>query len=275
MAGSTAISPTAHYTGYVWARNGLSPRELATIEGRVLFESLHPVMAVSAALGGPSLESYLLARHRAIDALLTRAIEDHAVTLVIELAAGMSPRGWRFTERYGDRIEYVEADLAEMAARKRRALDRLGSLSERHRVLEVDALSDAGPVSLAAMAAGLDHGRGLAIITEGLLGYLPTDTMEDLWRRIAGVLAGFAHGRYISDLHLESARTPAVRAFALLLSAFVRRRVHLHFSGAEQARSALLAAGFSSAAVHRAVRVTGEESGGGAGLADILEASIE
>jgi hypothetical protein len=275
MAGSAAISPTAHYTGYVWARNGLSPRELSTIEGRVLFESLHPLMAVSAALGGPSLESYLLARHRAIDALLTRAIEDHGVTLVIELAAGMSARGWRFTERYGDRIEYVEADLAEMAARKRRALDRFGSLGARHRVQEVDALSAEGPTSLAALAADLDPGRGLAIITEGLLGYLPTDAMQDLWRRIAGVLAGFAHGRYISDLHLGSVQTPTVRAFVLLLSAFVRGRVNLHFSGAEPARAALLAAGFSSAAVHPALSVTGGHAGRGASLAHILEASTD
>ena len=30
---STAISPTAHYTGQVWSRNGLSHPELATREG--------------------------------------------------------------------------------------------------------------------------------------------------------------------------------------------------------------------------------------------------
>ncbi len=35
---SDAISPTAHYTGQVWARNGLSHPRLGTREGRVLFE---------------------------------------------------------------------------------------------------------------------------------------------------------------------------------------------------------------------------------------------
>ncbi len=35
MSSSDAISPTAHYTGYVWARNGLSHPELETLEGRV------------------------------------------------------------------------------------------------------------------------------------------------------------------------------------------------------------------------------------------------
>ena len=51
MSGSEAISPTAHYTGYVWARNGLSHRELATVEGRVLYESLRPMMTLSGLLG--------------------------------------------------------------------------------------------------------------------------------------------------------------------------------------------------------------------------------
>ncbi|MBV8218022.1 MAG: hypothetical protein JO325_06140 [Solirubrobacterales bacterium] len=43
------------------------------------------------------------------------------------------PRGWRFAERYGDRIAYVEADLPEMARRKRRALERMGSLGRQRR----------------------------------------------------------------------------------------------------------------------------------------------
>ena len=41
------IGPTAHYTGYVWARNGLSHPELATTEGRILFDSLQPAMLAS------------------------------------------------------------------------------------------------------------------------------------------------------------------------------------------------------------------------------------
>src|SRR5690348_14466596 len=171
MSPSQTISPTAHYTGYVWARNGLSHPRLETLEGRVMFESLRPMNAISSMLGGPSLESYLLARHRAIDALLDKAIADHGVTQVIEVAAGLSPRGWRFTQRYGDRLTYIEADLPGMTARKRRALEQMRSLNDRHRVVEVDALRDRGPNSISALADDLDHGSGLAIITEGLLGY--------------------------------------------------------------------------------------------------------
>ena len=34
------ISPTAHYTGFVWARHGLSHPALVTAEGRALFHLL-------------------------------------------------------------------------------------------------------------------------------------------------------------------------------------------------------------------------------------------
>ena len=244
MSGSETISPTAHYTGYVWSRNGLSHPALTTNEGRILFESLHPLMVVSGALGRPSLESYLLARHRAIDALLERAIEGDGITQVLEVAAGLSPRGWRFAQRYGERMTYLEADLPAMAARKREALRRAGSLSERHSVRDLDALKDEGPDSLAALATELDRAAGLAIVTEGLLGYVAPAEMKALWRRFAATLSTFAAGRYVSDLHLARAQTIEVRAFRVMLSAFVRGRVHLHFTDAAEAEAELRGAGF-------------------------------
>lgn len=275
MSNSGRISPTAHFTGYVWARNGLSHPELSSLEGRALYESLRGVMIFSRALGGASLEPYLLARHLALDKLLDQAIEEGGITQVIEVACGLSPRGWRFSQRYGDRITYVEADLPEMAARKRRALERMGSLGAHHRVAEVDALRDDGPESIASLAEQLRPDGGLAIITEGLLGYLPGDEVERLWRRFAVALSGFAHGRYLADLHVGDAQTAQVRAFRLLLSAFVRGRVFLHWGNATQARDALRAAGFASASVHRAATLAPEARGPGAGLAHIIEASTD
>jgi O-methyltransferase involved in polyketide biosynthesis len=272
---SDSISPTAHYTGEVWQRNGLSHPWLATREGWLMFEALHPLMAASRALGGPSLETYLVARHLAIDELLQRAIERHGVSQVVEVAAGMSPRGWRFANRYGDPLTYVEADLPAMAARKRRALARIGSLSEHHPVVDLDALHDdpEDPLSLAAVTARLDRDRGLAIVTEGLLGYLPTEAVLDVWRRFAATLSEFAAGRYISDLHLGSAQNIAVRAFRIGLGAFVRGGVFLHFDGAADAEAALRACGFATASVRPASRYADVVADGGSSLANILEAS--
>ncbi|MGH2868481.1 MAG: class I SAM-dependent methyltransferase [Solirubrobacteraceae bacterium] len=279
MSGSDTISPTAHYTGYVWSRNGLSHPALVTNEGRLLFSSLEPVMLASRTVGGPTLQHYLLARHLAIDARLKAAIESDQVTQVIEVAAGLSPRGWRFAARYGDRLTYIEADLPAMAARKRRALERMGSLGEHHQVRDVDALRDQGPLSLGALAGELDSGAGLAIITEGLLGYVSPTDLEALWRRFATVLGGFVVGRYLSDLHLGSAQTPEVRVFRLLLAAFVRGGVYLHFADAAEAERRLREAGFATAAVTPADRVNRDSADApknrGAQMAHILEASTE
>jgi O-methyltransferase involved in polyketide biosynthesis len=290
VSSSDNISLTAHYTSEVWLRNGLSHPGLATRQGSAMFEALRPVMRISHALDSPTLESYLLARHRAIDAALERAIEQCAVTQVVEVAAGLSPRGWRFVTRYGDRLAYLEGDLPAMAARKRRALDQIGSLGERHRVLDLDALRDDGPASIPSLAGQLDPGRGTAIITEGLLPYLSTDALRGLWRRFARALAGFPTGVYISDLHLRSAEDVTVRAFRVALSAFVRSRVYVHFDDAAEAEAELRASGFRSASVLPAWRIAGAvadtagragDSGSGdqlergATLAHILEASTE
>jgi O-methyltransferase involved in polyketide biosynthesis len=270
---SEAISPTAHYTSYVWARHGLSHPALATVEGRVLFESLRPVIAASRLFGGSSLEAYLLTRHRAIDTLLERAIEQDGITQVVEVAAGLSPRGWRFTQRYGDRLTYVEADLPDMAQRKRGALEKMGSLSDRHRAVAVDALAEDGPDSLDALATELDPAVGVAVITEGLLGYLDRESVAGLWERVARMLAGFPAGRYVSDLHIGSVQNAQVRVFRVLLSAFVRGRVHLHFDTKAEAEEAVRAAGFATAVLRRGAAIVPAVRGPGSGMVHILEAS--
>lgn len=281
LRGPEAVSPTALYTGHVWVRGGLSHPALATTEGRLLFDALEPANWMSERFGGPTLEGYLLARHRAIDARLVAAIDAGRVSQVLEVAAGLSPRGWRFAERYGDRLLYVEADLPDMAGRKRRALERIGSLGPRHRVAELDVLRASGPGSLSELVGELDPAHGLAIVTEGLLGYLDSVTVAELWRRFAAALGGFRDGVYVSDLHLGAAQGPAVRAFRVALSAFVRGRVHLHFADADEAREALLSAGFTRAEIHQAAAVARAADPGwhgrdaGSGLAHIIEASTK
>jgi methyltransferase (TIGR00027 family) len=272
LSAEDPVSPTAHYTGYVWARNGLSPPELRTIEGRVLFETLRPMNTMNSLLGRGSLEQYLLARHRAIDLLLERAIDEQGITQVIEIASGLSARGWRFSRRHPE-LTYVEADLPDMVARKQRALERIDGRSPSHRLAELDALRESGPGSLAEVAAGLDPEQGLVVITEGLLGYLPTEDVKDIWERVAGTLSEFTRGRYISDVHLSSLQTIEVRAFRVLLAAFVRGRVHLHFRDPGEVVDALQAAGFERAEVRPAFAVAGLAGGSGTRLAYVLEAT--
>ncbi|MHB8692714.1 MAG: class I SAM-dependent methyltransferase [Solirubrobacteraceae bacterium] len=270
--GSEAISPTAHYTGWVWARNGLSHPALRSTEGRVLYEALRPLNLVASATLGVSLEGYLLARHRAIDAALTRAIESGAVGQVIEVAAGLSARGWRFAERYGEKLTYIETDLPGMLARKQRALEQIGAIGPNHRVEVLDVLLANGPASLTEIAATLDPERGVAIITEGLLNYLDTGAVVAIWERFAKTLKRFPHGLYLSDLHLRDLQQPYVRFFRTALAGFVRGSVELHFDNAKVATGQLMACGFPVVQVLRASELD-DQSGGGSELVHIIEAS--
>lgn len=273
--GSGAVSPTAHYTGETWVRNGLSHPQLATWQGRFFHRTMALPNTVSRTFGGPTLEGALLARHRIIDSVLDDLI-GAGVSQVVEAACGMSPRGWRFSERYGDRLTYVEADLPAMAQRKREALARMGSLSDRHRVADLDILRDGGADSLESLVEDLDPAAGLAIVTEGLLTYFDDDTVDALWARLARALGRFDKGIYLADLRFaQPDRGIPERAFEVVLGAFVRSKVHPYRGDEDAAAATLRGAGFKAVRLHRgdehpaAAEVRGDP---GAGKISIIEA---
>jgi O-methyltransferase involved in polyketide biosynthesis len=238
------ISPTAHYTGYVWYAHGQSHDAFATRTGRIMYHALRSPNLIAQRVGLPSLEGMLLARHRLIDLRLQQAIDAGEIQQIIEVAAGLSPRGWRFAARHAGKITYIEADLPGMIAHKRRILAALGGESPHHRTVEVDALADTGPRSIRAICDALDASKGTAILTEGLVNYFERDTVIAMWRRFGAALRRFPYGLYLSDLMLrDDNRGPISTGFSWLLSAFVRGRVHLHFDTAEQAEGALEQAG--------------------------------
>lgn len=234
------ISPTAHYTGYVWFANGQSHEAFATRTGRLMYQALRGPNAAARAVGLATLEGMLLARHQLIDLRLTQAIEAGEVSQVIEIAAGLSPRGWRFTQKFPE-LTYLEADLPAMVAHKRALLDQVGA---RHQVVELDALA---PTALDDLCATLDPARGTAIITEGLVNYFDRATVTAMWSRFARALARFPHGLYLSDLIVrEGNRDLVTTTFAALLGMFVRGKVHVHFESVEEAVRVLEDAGFDA-----------------------------
>lgn len=248
------IGPTAHYTAQVWYRHGLSHAALSTRTGRLLHGILRPVNRAYERLGHRTLDTMLLVRHQGIDRLLERAVDSGAVGQVIELAAGLSPRGMRFARRYRDKgLVYVESDLPAMAAHKRRLLDDAGLRGPGHHVVALDALATGGPESLAAVAAAhLDPARGTAIITEGLLAYLDHDALAGLWQRIAACLAGFPRGTYLSDLNLRDDAHSAIvlETVHVLVYLLTREQVTLHFDHPDAAAAALRQAGFGAVTIH-------------------------
>jgi O-methyltransferase involved in polyketide biosynthesis len=252
-ADGSRISPTAHYTADVWVRAGLAAPAFATPLGAVLHAALSPLNALYARLTGlPDLDAMLLARHRAIDRLLEREIATGRAGQVLEIAAGLSGRGCRFARRF-PALRYVETDLPAMAAYKRRLVAGAGLRRQNHAVRTLDALARDGRASLAAVAARFDHTRGLAVVTEGLLSYLPRDAVLDLWRRLATTLGRFPHGLYVSDLHLAGDVDGMWMAelFRRGLELFARGPVRYHFASTDETVAALRAAGFGAARLER------------------------
>jgi O-methyltransferase involved in polyketide biosynthesis len=256
---SDSISPTAHYTGYTWFAHGLSHPALVTPQGKLMYTALRPMYCLATLTGAPTLQAFLLARHRVMDLLLQKAIEEGRVGQVIEVAAGLSPRGWRFKKRFGNRVRYIEADLPDMAERKLDLLRHAGLLTPGHDVVALDALADHGPLALSTLASSLDPNKGTAIITEGLLNYFDTPSVLGMWARFGKVLAQFPHGLYLSDIHLSDSghRGAGVSAFKAMLSAFVKGRVHLHFENEVMATTELRNAGFELADLHQARHFAG------------------
>ena len=238
------ISPTAHYTGYVWFAHGLSHEAFATPQGKVMYHGLHATTVIAQAAGWPSLEGMLLARHRLIDLRLTELIDSGRVGQIVEVAAGLSPRGWRFRKKYGERIRYVEADLPAMIAHKRSILAELGTGAGD--TVEIDALTDTGPATIDAICATLDPAVGTAIITEGLINYFDQPTMLGIWRRFAGALARFPSGFYLSDVILREGNAGLLAAgLSQMIAVFVRGKVFMHFDSAADAEKALAECGLS------------------------------
>jgi len=230
MVGFGRVSPTARFTGAMWRRHGLSPEALHPRSEQWLAEAMRWGAPLSRHL---LLDGMLHARHCAIDQRLEQAIASGAITHVVELASGHSARGWRMKQRFGPPLHYIETDLPAMAEAKQHCLSRGGLLSPQHEVRPLDASATAGPLSLPALLSSLPTDAGVAVISEGLLNYLPLQVVDQLWQSAAMKLRPFSASLYLSDCYLaEDNGDPLTTLLIGALSLAVRGRVHLHFDDA-------------------------------------------
>jgi O-methyltransferase involved in polyketide biosynthesis len=245
------ISPTAHFTATVWARNGLAHPALVAAASPWLFRGAGLLLGpLSRLTGSPSVEATLLHRHHGIDRILTRVIEDEGLRQVVEVPGGLASRGARFVARYPDLL-YVEGDLPGMAEHKRRAFARAGYRQPRHRVVDLDLLATDGPLCLeAAVGPDFDPTAPTALITEGLLYYFQPPAVRAVLQRASAFLRRSQAGHFFADLALGGPdQDPLVRAFLLSVSVVARGRVQAHFDGTAGALAALQHTGFTQAQV--------------------------
>ncbi len=198
---TSSISFTAHYTGFVWYRFGLSHPAFATRQGCSYFQALRPLEVAARRVIGSDIKTTLLQRHHLIDRELEQLIRSHPDLQIVELACGLSPRGWRMHRHY-PHVTYIEADLQGMAARKHDLLAKLDSLDGRHRVQVCNILIEDSPESLESLLIReLDRHRPVVVITEGLVNYFRLEEIRGFWTRLANALKAFPEGHYLTDIY--------------------------------------------------------------------------
>ncbi|MDO3666711.1 class I SAM-dependent methyltransferase [Acinetobacter higginsii] len=239
------ISFTAHYTGYIWYQMGISHPALATAKGKTLAALVHPIESWAEKYVGGSMRTTLKQRHSILDSHLKELIEQHPNLQVLEIACGLSPRGWWFRQHYPN-ITYRELDLPDMAATKQAALQQIESNVDE--VLSVDLFTDA----FAAAFEVFDPQRPLVIISEGLINYFEKPMLQQLIQAIANYGQNFKELHYLTDIYPEPTQNKLATIIwnsSRLLKWMSRSAFSFHFKNPAEVENFFQEAGFNQVEV--------------------------
>jgi O-methyltransferase involved in polyketide biosynthesis len=124
-------------------------------------------------------------------------LEEHGATQVLELAAGLSPRGMDLAPKG---IVLVEADLADATAMKGEVVTAvLGRVPANLHLCPVNVLDRA---ELLACCSAFTN-RPVAVVTEGLLRYLTFEEKTQLAANVREILLRFGGLWVTTDIHLR------------------------------------------------------------------------
>lgn len=141
----------------------------------------------------PSLAPRFEARYKLINQLL----ENTGVSQIIEVAAGLSPRGLEMTK--DQETIFVELDLAKNNETKKEIVDSLTRKSKSRTNLNIEEGNALDLSTLESAITHLDKLKPIAVITEGLLRYLNTDEKITLAKNIYTLLEQFGGVWITSD----------------------------------------------------------------------------
>ncbi|MBO6151200.1 MAG: class I SAM-dependent methyltransferase [Acinetobacter sp.] len=237
------ISFTAHYTGYIWYSMGISHPVFATSKGKMLAKLVHPLESWAEKFVGGSMRTTLKQRHSMIDQHLIQLIEQHPDLQVLEIASGLSPRGWNFRQKFPN-IDYRELDLPDMARVKTQALQKIDCNSPE--VLSVDLFT----ADFEQAFQVFDPTRPLVVISEGLINYFNKNMLLQLLHAISHYGQNFKELHYLTDLYPEPVKNKLAKFIwgcSKLLKWMSRSAFSFHFVHPQQAQSFFQQAGFEQA----------------------------
>ncbi|WP_180113537.1 MULTISPECIES: class I SAM-dependent methyltransferase [unclassified Acinetobacter] len=219
------ISFTAHYTGYIWYSMGISHPVFATRKGKFLARLVHPLESWAEKNVGGSMRSTLKQRHAMIDQHLDQLIAQHPQLQVLEIACGLSPRGWNFRTKHPE-INYRELDLPDMAKIKTQALKQIDPHAPE--VLTGDIFTQ----DFERIFQSFNPERPLVVISEGLINYFDQTLLNKLLQGITEYGASFQELHYLTDIYPEPVKNRLARfiwASSKLLKVMSRSAFTFHF----------------------------------------------
>lgn len=245
------LSVTALYTAQNWVWGGFDEAgRFETDQSRAVFGATNLALLFFGLFhwGKPSLHKGLAQRH----ALIDQRVDALQPSEVMELAAGLSARGLRFTQagRAPALRRYLELDLPHVIAHKQALYQRAvqgepaSALPSR---LEWRG-ADVTEASLSSLFEGPPEAeRPRLIIAEGLLMYLDAPSQRALWRQALEALRG--GGTLLFDL-VPSCEQPPPGLIGRALGALMRRftggsTFSVDERGREELSQELLALGFT------------------------------
>lgn len=241
------ISFTAHYTGYIWYQMGISHPVFATAKGKTLAALVHPIESWAEKYVGGSMRTTLKQRHTMLDQHLKDLIQKHPDLQVLEIACGLSPRGWWFRQHHPS-IRYRELDLPDMAATKQAALQQIETDADD--VLSVDLFTEA----FASAFTVFDPHRPLVVISEGLINYFEKPLLQQLIQAIANYGRDFKQLHYLTDLYPEPTQNKLATIIwnsSRLLKWMSRSAFSFHFKTPKEVEHFFHEAGFHQVIVQQ------------------------
>jgi O-methyltransferase involved in polyketide biosynthesis len=189
------IGIPAYFTSHAWveARFDYADR-FDTRQGRLMFKALKPLFHLLGFLG-PAVRfhnEYLFVRHYAFEERLRQLLP----SCIVEIGAGLSPRGIAFAVADVD-LRYIEVDLPDMAAAKRRALGNFET-PPNYFLGSADILAQGFIESLPEMPRPGDH---VVVVTEGVTDYFKMGEKRRAFRNICSLLRAQGGGHYLLDVY--------------------------------------------------------------------------
>ena len=217
--GYEKISPTAAIVAYLRSFSDIPyAKEMARESGaEEVYRRVHGEPGGRAPRFAPLWE----ARYKLTNRILRGLGSDQ----VLELAAGLSPRGLEFTR--DPEVTYVASDLDEMLQAERQVVERI-LRSEGPRPNLHFAVADAvGGEGLSRAAAPFARGEPIAVVTEGLIPYLDRQERTALAGNVRRLLEGSGGHWVASDVRTRESveRSPSYSRRAQRLSGLVGRDI--------------------------------------------------